>query len=321
MIKAEPEIENKRIMMPPEHIVDIHTHIFEEEYRERLIKETLRMDFVKQLGLVRGSDGKLSSLLNSADENNISRFFILPVVKTPKKTQYINNLYYGESKRDDRIVFCGTIFPGGHSLNKKILLNLKSKEAKMVKIHSIYQKIDILADASLQLFEDIASVGLPVIFDTSCIPVEYLSSDNTAQFHTTPAKLLKLHDSLPELKIIVAHGGGHFINEKERRKLIGRRIYIEISAARYNCDWPQNDNNRSLENFSYLLNNHHADRLLFGTDSPWRNQKIEIEELIGLYKKGLISRSLLENIFWKNASRLFNLGLNQHGGTKITLNS
>jgi predicted TIM-barrel fold metal-dependent hydrolase len=295
--------------MRPEHIVDVHTHIFEEEYREQLINETLLMDFVKQLGLIRGSDGRLSSLLRSADENNISKFFILPVVKTPKKVQYINNLYYRESKKDSRIVFCGTIFPGGPSFNKEILLDLKSKDAKVIKIHSIHQKIDILDDASLQLFEEITNAGLPVIFDTSCIPVEYLSSDDDTRFHTTPGKLLKLHDILPGLKIIAAHGGGHFISDKERRKLIGRRIYIELSATRYNCDWPRNDHNISLKNFIYLLNNHYADMLLFGTDNPWRNQKREIEEFIELYKKDLITKTLMENIFWKNASRLFKLDL------------
>lgn len=39
--------------------------------------------------------------------------------------------------------------------------------------------------------------------------------------------LLKLHDMLPGLKIIAAYGGSHFISDKERGKLIGRRIYIE----------------------------------------------------------------------------------------------
>jgi len=295
--------------MRPEHLIDIHTHIFEEEYRERLITETLLVDFVKQLGLIRGSDGSLDSLIQSADENRISKIFILPVVKTPKKIQYINHLYYQESKKDRRIVFCGTIFPGKTSSNKKILIELKSRKAKMIKIHSIHQKIDILDDASLQLFEDIENAGLPVIFDTSCIPLEYLPASYDSRFHTTPEKLLKLHDILPGLKIIAAHGGGHFIPDKERQKLVGRRIYIELSAARYNCDWPRNDHNTSLANFVHLLNNHHPDMLLFGTDSPWRNQKREIEEFMELHKKGLITRNLMENIFWKNAFKLFNLKL------------
>lgn len=201
------------------------------------------------------------------------------------------------------------MFPGGPSSNKEILLDLKAKDAKMIKIHSIHQKIDSLDDASLQLFEEIATAGLPVIFDTSCIPVEYLSSGDEARFHTTPEKLLKLHDMFPALKIIAAHGGGHFISDKERRKLIGRKIYIELSAARYNCDWPRNDHNISLENFVRLLKNHYPDMLLFGTGSPWRNQKREIEEFIELYKKDLITKTLMENIFWRNVSRLFKLNL------------
>ena len=85
--------------MRPEYLVDIHTHIFEEEYRERLITETLLVDFVKQLGLIRGSDGSLDSLIQSADENRISKIFILPVVKTPKNTIHQSPLLSGKQKR------------------------------------------------------------------------------------------------------------------------------------------------------------------------------------------------------------------------------
>lgn len=294
--------------LQPKHIVDIHTHIFEEEYRERLIEEIFATDIIKDLHLTRGSDGKFLSLCKSADENTISRFFILPVIKDPRKIELINQYYYQESKKDHRVVFCGTIYPG-HPRVKEILTDLKSKDAKMIKLHTIYQRFNILDNRSLELFEEIISADIPVIFDTSRIPKQYLSPDDKPEYYTYPGNLLKLHKLLPDLKIIAAHGGGLFITDKERKSLINSGIYVDISNCYYNADWPENNYQVSINNLIYLLNNHDQDKIFFGTDSPWQNQKMDIENLLDFHRMGKITREQLENIFWKNANSFFNLGL------------
>jgi len=51
------------------------------------------------------------------------------------------------------------------------------------------------------------------------------------------------------------------------------------------------------------------DKLFFGSDSPWRNQKTEIKALARLFEQGKITRDQMENIFWRNADRFFDLGL------------
>lgn len=292
----------------PKHIVDAHTHIFEEEYRERLIEETFSIDFSIELNFKRGADGTLDGLSKSADVNNISKYFILPVVKDPRKIEHINDYYYRESRRDQRAVFCGTLHPNHPRLNE-ILADLKSKNAKMIKLHSVFQRFNITARQSLKFFEKVVKADFPVIFDTSRIPPKYLTDDDLPEYYANPSKLLKLHDILPELKIIAAHGGGLFIYDFERKNLIDSGIYIELSSSCYNCDWPRNDYKVSLENFIYMLNNHNHDKLLFGTDSPWQDQKADIEKFINLHEMGEITKEQLENIFWKNANSLFDLGL------------
>jgi len=292
----------------PRHVVDVHTHIFAEEYREKLIDETLVMPGSDELMLIRGSDGKISSLLESAEENNISKFFILPVVKNPGMIEQINDFCYQESRIDPRAVFCGTVSPR-HPRLKEILFDLKSRDAKMIKIHSTLQRFDILDGTALELFEEIAGMDIPVIFDTARIPLKYLRPEDKTEYQTTPDKLLTLHSLLPDLKMIAAHGGGVLIPDRERKTLIDSGIYIEISTSFNSCDWPENNYEQSIENLSYLLNNHDQDRLFFGTDSPWRNQKIEIEELVRLQRLGKITFDQMEKIFWMNANTFFDLGL------------
>ncbi len=292
----------------PKHVVDLHTHIFEEHYRESLIEDTLLTPTSDELKLIHGSDGKFSSLQKSADENNISNFFILPVVRDPKSIERVNDFYYRESTTDPRAVFCGTVSPG-HPRLKEILADLKSRGAKLIKLHSYLQCFDILSQPALELFDNIIKFGFPVILDTAKIRQEHLGPDDKISYLTEPFKLLKLHALLPDLKIIAAHGGGVLITDRERKSLIGSRIHIEVSTSFNTSDWPEDNYLKSIENISYLLNNHDQDKLFFGSDSPWRNQKEEIEELKKLFFQNQITKDQMENIFWKNANRFFDLGL------------
>lgn len=292
----------------PKHVVDVHTHIFEEQYSTTYIEETLAMPTAEELKLIRGSDGRFSSLQESAVENNISKFFILPVVRDPKSVERINDFYYRESATDPRAVLCGTVSPD-HPHLKEILANLRSRGAKLIKLHSIIQRFDILSDPALKLYEKIIEADLPVVFDTARIRRENLRPGESPSFLTEPDKLLKLHELLPDLKMIAAHGGGVLITDQERKPLIGSGIYLDISTSFNTCDWPANNYEKSIENIVYLLNNHDQDKIFFGTDSPWRNQKEEIEELKRLHFQNKITKDQMENIFWKNADFFFDLGL------------
>ncbi|MDY6974195.1 MAG: amidohydrolase family protein, partial [Thermodesulfobacteriota bacterium] len=269
---------NNAMISYPRHVVDVHTHIFEERYRKRVIADTFSMDCADDLKLEYGSDGKLTSLIESVDRNNISKCFILPVSKHQDGVDQLNDYYYQESNRDSRIVFCGTMHPEHPNL-RQAMAELKSRNARMIKLHSIYQRLDILSDVCLNLFREIAGLGLPVIFDTSRIPLKYLMPEDKPDFYTTPEKMVKLHEKIPDLKIVAAHGGGLFITEMERRPLIGSGIYIDISTSCLNCDWPANDKEKSVENFLHLINHHDEDKVFFGTDSPWRSQETEINML------------------------------------------
>ncbi len=289
-------------------MVDVHSHIFEEHYRESLINETLLTPTSYELKLIHGSDGKFSSLQKSADKNNISKFFILPVVRDPKSIERINNFYYRESITDPRAVFCGTVSPG-HPRLKEILADLKSRGAKLIKLHSYLQRFDILSKPALELFEEIIELDFPVIFDTARIRQEHLGPEDSLNYLTEPSKLLELHALLPDMRIIAAHGGGVLITDRERKSLIGSGIYIEVSTSFNMSDWPEDNYSKSRENISYLLNSHDQDKLFFGSDSPWRNQKKEIEELKKLFFQNQITKDQMENIFWKNANRFFDLGL------------
>ena len=230
------------------------------------------------------------------------------MVRDVRSLERVNDFYHQESLKDPRAVLCGTIFPGQPGA-KQTLAELKSRGTKLIKLHSFLQRFDILGDPAMALFETLIEADLPVLFDTARIRQRHLKPGERLDFLTEPDKLLKLHALLPDLKMIAAHGGGVLISDRERKSLIGSGIHIDISTAFNTCDWPENNDAKSIENLVYLLNNHDQDKLFFGSDSPWRVQKQEIEELKRLGFQDKITMDQMEKIFWKNANQFFDLGL------------
>ena len=78
-----------------------------------------------------------------------------------------------------------------------------------------------------------------------------------------PARILKLHQNFPELRLITTHFGGWDNWDEVEEILIGKNIYMEISFALQYL---------SKKQVLRMIHNHPAEYLLFGSDSPWVDQ-------------------------------------------------
>lgn len=58
-----------------------------------------------------------------------------------------------------------------------------------------------------------------------------------------------------------------------------------------------------IQNPEEIFRNHGIDKILFATDSPWKDQKREVEYVNSLR----LSEEEKEKIFWKNAQQLLGL--------------
>ena len=105
-----------------------------------------------------------------------------------------------------------------------------------------------------------------------------------------PYRILNIIRFFPDIKIIAAHVGGWRDWENVVKYLVGEEIFIETSFIG-NVD----DKIRKI-----ILKKHDRNKILFGTDSPWLNQKDEVQEILNLK----ISADFKEKIFFKNAESL-----------------
>ena len=93
---------------------------------------------------------------------------------------------------------------------------------------------------------------------------------------------------------IGAHLGGVFMWDESIKHLVGKNLYFDTSSTLLEL---------TCEKFMYIVRNHGADKILFGTDYPLSDYKIECER----FKSLDLTEEEKENIFYKNAYRLLKL--------------
>ena len=100
---------------------------------------------------------------------------------------------------------------------------------------------------------------------------------------------------LPKLRFLATHFGGWQDWKEVAARLIGRPISMEISLSL---------DALSVDEVRAMALAHPADRLLFGSDSPWDDQAAALDRLGRL---GL-GESLMRKMLWENAAKFFRLG-------------
>lgn len=72
---------------------------------------------------------------------------------------------------------------------------------------------------------------------------------------------------------VLAHLGSQQMWDEVEKYLVGKDVYFDTSMG-FEC--------YSNEQFMRIVRNHGADRILFGSDSPWSNASKELEILLSL---------------------------------------
>ncbi len=114
--------------------------------------------------------------------------------------------------------------------------------------------------------------------------------------HATPERIAEVHKAIPKLTMVIAHLGGEDAYEETIVHLLGKDIYMDTSFVLRIVP---------IKFLERILKEHPADRLLFASDSPWTDQKDELDFLLNL---PILSEKDKEKICFHNAARL--LGLN-----------
>jgi uncharacterized protein len=278
------KIENQKsaIRNPmTDRIIDFHTHAFPEALAHRAIKALVD----EAPGVKAYLDGTVNSLLRSMDNAGIETSVVCCIATKP--AQYEPILRWCDGLRSDRLI----PFPSVHPADPDAVEHVRRIGAEGflgVKLHPFYQDFFATEDRMRPFYEEVCRQDLLLVMHTG-FDIAFPRIRRA-----DPETLVKLHAMLPDLRLVVTHLGAWQQWDEVPAHLLGQPILMELSLA---------PDELSEERLRELLMGHDSDFLLFGTDSPWSDQKVTVSRIRNL---GL-PQERLTRIFYSNAARLLGL--------------
>lgn len=258
-------------------IVDVHTHIFPDAVAQRAIAELSRTSETQPF-----LNGTAADLIDSMKRAGVYKSAIAPIATKPSQVKSINN--YVASQDMNYFIPLGSIHPEYDEIEKEAD-RLLEMNVPGIKLHSNYQDFFPQDKKMFRLYKAMEERGLVILFHGGAD----ISFDDVL---CPPEGMAVVLENFPKLKLIVAHFGGWMEWEAVEKHLIGKNVYLDTSYTVPDI---------SKDELKRLIIKHGFDRVVFGTDSPWREQAEEI----AMIKSMGFSEDELEKIFYKNAKDLF----------------
>ncbi|HHU64010.1 MAG TPA: amidohydrolase family protein [Clostridiales bacterium] len=261
-------------------IIDIHTHCYPDEVASWSV--SVRS---KKFGITPVTDGTVDGLKASMARSEVDISVLHPIALKPEQTVKMNR--WSATVQDKKIIAFGTIHPDLPNWRQEIKW-LADNGFKGVKFHADCQGYYVDDPHMLNIYRAVIDASLIILFHSG------VDRAFTHPFMCTPQRLARVLDTFPEATIIAAHLGGYRYWDDARRYLLGKDIYLDTAYSIHEL---------GLEESEQFIKSHGADKILFGTDSPWRDQRDDI----ALIRSFNLSIEDINGILGGNAKKLLGL--------------
>lgn len=280
-------------------IIDFHTHIFPEKIAEKALKS-----LSDSSRAVPYTDGTYSGRKKSMEEAGVDYSVNLAVATKANQVEGINNVAIEtrEQEFSSGIIQFGAMHVEYENV-KAELKRLSEAGVKGIKIHPAFYKLDISDKRIKNIIYEASSLGLIIIthagWDIGFPEANYIPVDS----------LLDISKEINPDKMVLAHMGGWNDWEKVEEYLAGSNYYFDTAFsigkinAREDLPEPMRTYNMQDEDFVRLCRKHGVERILFGTDSPWADQKEYVDKIKILG----FSEDEMNLIFSENAKSLLQI--------------
>jgi Predicted metal-dependent hydrolase of the TIM-barrel fold len=265
-------------------VIDFHAHIFPDKIAARTIEKLEEVGGSKAF-----TDGTLAGLKRSMKENNIDISVVLPVATKPSQFDTVNS-FAAEITGKDGILSFGGIHPDTEDYQEKLDV-IKKMGLLGIKLHPDYQETYVDDPKMVQIIRYATEIGLIVVLHAG---VDIGLPDPVHCPPKRTAAMLRQIDN-EHARIILAHTGGYSQWDDVEEYIVGKNVYLDISYSLGII---------SKDQFTRIIRDHGADRVLFASDSPWGGQGETLEQL----KKVELTEEELDRILYRNAGEM--LGLN-----------
>ncbi len=264
-------------------VIDIHTHAFPDKIAAGAV-DTLS----REAHIVANTDGTMSGLLKSMEEANIDVSVVMPVATSPSQVVKVNDSslrnnekYYDEASdsadgsegKIRRILSFGCIHPDFGDYRTE-LRRIAEHGIIGIKLHPVYQRCNIDDVKFLRIIDCAAENGLIVLTHAG------LDVGIPGAVHCSPQMCRNVWDKIGNFKFILAHMGGWRNWEEVPELLADTGVYLDTSFSSGRIEplndgyWDDKDiQMMDADQFVKIIRAFGAGRIVFGSDSPWTNQK------------------------------------------------
>ena len=270
-------------------IIDCHTHIFPSK-----IAQKAAHDLVKLYGSPPVVGVTAAALSKHMDQCGVDSSVILPVATTPDQVRSINNWVLSVSNDCELFIGLGAMHPDFENVGDMgdELERLKKAGIRGVKIHPEFQFFYPDEERMFGLYEAFIEHDMLAFF--------HAGGGGTwlKEIHGTPERFETVLDSFPKMKVLAAHFGGYDCWTGVEKHLLGRDILFDTAYI-----FKSGDGTKYLpaDEIVRMVEAHGSEKVLFGTDYPFRRQDVEIANLLGLDLDDPDKRAILG----ENAARVF----------------
>lgn len=278
-------------------MIDFHTHTFPDKIAAAAI--------AKMQGDCHSAaftEGTVTALKTSMRQAGIDWSVVLPVATNPLKVSSINDVSLQLTEQEGLIYF-GCIHPDADNWYEE-LGRIAKAGLKGIKIHPVYQGVDIDDIRFLRILNRAGELGL--------IVVTHAGDDIgfPGVVRCSPAMALNALKQVGDIPLVMAHMGGWRNWEQAADLLAQTHVYIDTAFSLGRIT-PLDDGYYtheelallSQEDFCKLVRLFGGKRVLFGTDSPWTDQQQSKEQILALP----LSNEEKADILGENARRLLKI--------------
>lgn len=262
-------------------ILDMHTHAFPDAIAAKALPKLSTI-----CGCPYHTDGTLVGTQEKMKEWGVDAFTLMHIATTPTQHTSVNN--WAASIQKENVICFGSVHPNAEDPVAEIQ-RIHSLGLRGIKFHPDYQEFFVDDPRLFPLYEEAASLHLPVTFHTGRDPL------SPTLVHAPAEKMAKIADLFPTLTIIAAHMGGMDTPDEAETFLLGKaNVYLDTAFASHYLTPTQCE---------HMIRTHGLNRVLFASDSPWSRSCDEREFL---ERCGFSSREL-DQLMGENACELLSI--------------
>ena len=277
-------------------VIDFHNHFYPDKIAAAAIEKlTTCADIVAY------TDGTLSGLSEDLKKSGYDLGVVLPVATAPKQVENINTRAVAVHEQFPNLISFASMHPDYENYKDEIF-RIKELGLKGIKLHPDYQNTFFDDEKILNILDEAFKNDLIVVVHAG------LDIGLPDPIHTGVEQILKVLDIFKDRaqKLVLAHTGAWGQWNEVLEKIAGRNVYMDISFSLGSTKRKSTGEELKLLDDDLLVKivrKHGADRVLFGTDSPWGDHKMMLDKFLTLP----FTKEEQDKILYLNAKKLLKL--------------